>query len=115
MTYRDFTIQGDYVERTKGIPTGSYETVFNNPGTFTSDGSNRLGVTYDHRFRTGLTLTGRVGYDDIYEDGEYVYDWAEEEGDPEDRMGRVGLGLQPLLPAVRRPGLRRAPAGCHPP
>ncbi len=84
VTFGDFTVHGDYVERTKGIPTASYETVFNDPGTFTSDGSKRLGVTYDHRFRSGLALTSRVGYDDIYEDGEYVYDWAEEEGDPED-------------------------------
>ena len=84
VTYRSFTFNGDYVERTKGIPTGSYETTFNDPGTFTSDGSTRLGVTYDRRFRTGLALTSRVGYEDIYEDGEYVYDWAEEEGDPQD-------------------------------
>ena len=83
VTYRDLTFQGDYTERTKGIPTGAYETNFNDPGNFTSDGSARLGVTYDRRFGSGLALTGRVGYDDIYEDGEYVYDWAEE-GDPQD-------------------------------
>ena len=84
VTFRDFTINGNYTERTKGIPTGSYETVFNDPGNFTLDGSHRLGVTYAHRFRSGLELTSRAGYDDIYEDGEYVYDWAEEEGDPVD-------------------------------
>ena len=84
VTFRDFTFNGDYTERTKGIPTGSYETVFNDPGNFTVDGSHRLGVTYVHRFQNGLEITSRGGYDDIYEDGEYVYDWAEEEGDPAD-------------------------------
>ena len=83
VTFHDFTINGDFTERTKGIPTGSYETVFNDPGNFTLDGGHRLGVTYAHRFRGGLELTSRAGYDDIYEDGEYVYDWAEE-GDPAD-------------------------------
>jgi iron complex outermembrane receptor protein len=89
VTYRDFTVQADYVSRTKGIPTGSYDTAFNEPGTFTTDGSIRLGAIYDHRFRSGLALTGRVGYDDIYEDGEYVYDWAEEEGDPPDLVTNI--------------------------
>jgi len=89
VSFRDFTIQGDYVLRTKGIPTASYETLFNDAGNFTDDGSIRLGVAYDHRFTSGLVFTGRVGYDDIYEDGEYVYDWAEEEGDPPDLVTNI--------------------------
>jgi iron complex outermembrane receptor protein len=36
----DFTFQGSYAVRTKGIPTASYETTFNDPGTFTADGSD---------------------------------------------------------------------------
>ena len=89
VSFGDFTVQGDFTERTKGIPTASYETVFNDAGTFTTDGSKRLGVSYEHRSRGGLGITGRVGYDDIYEDGEYVYDWAEEEGDPADLVTYV--------------------------
>lgn len=89
MSVNDFTVHGSYLSRTKGIPTASYETAFNTPDTFTTDGSMRVGVTYDHRFNTGVVLTSRVGYDNIYEDGEYIYDWAEEEGDPEDLVANI--------------------------
>ncbi len=82
-TFGDFTIVGNYAERMKGIPTASYGTTFNQRGNFTLDGTVRVGVTYEHRFQEGVSLTARVGVDDLYEDGEYIYDWAEE-GDPED-------------------------------
>jgi iron complex outermembrane receptor protein len=77
LRFNDFTVQGAYQNRKKGIPTASYETVFNDPGTFTMEGSARLGITYDRRFDSGLALTGRLGYDDIHEDGEYVYVYDE--------------------------------------
>ena len=89
LSFHGFTVLGDSVSRRKGIPTASYATVFNDADTFTVDGSTRVGVTYDHRFNTGLVLSSRVGYDDIHEDGEYVYDWAEEEGDPQDLVTNI--------------------------
>lgn len=83
VTFHGFTFRGDYVKRTKGIPTGSYGSAFGTAANFTSDASKRLGVIHERRFRSGLQLTSRVGYDSIYEDGEYLYDWAED-SDPED-------------------------------
>ena len=73
LRFDELTIHASYVSRTKGIPTAAFETVFNDPRTFTVDDRAQLGVAFDHRFDTGLVLTSRVAYDNISYEGEYYY------------------------------------------
>lgn len=63
-TYRDFTFESVYAERTKGIPTGAFDTNFNDPSTKTTDGHSYLDARYDHDLggRTGLMVRAFADY-----------------------------------------------------
>ena len=74
ISYRDFTVMGVFGSRRKGIPTGSYGTVFNDQRNRTVDNRGFLDVGYEHAFAGGLDLTARVYYDQYDYDGRYVYD-----------------------------------------
>jgi outer membrane receptor for ferrienterochelin and colicins len=74
ITYGDFTVLGAFGSRLKGIPTGSYGTVFNDRRNRTIDNRGFLDVAYEHSFADGLDLTARVYYDQYGYDGHYVYD-----------------------------------------
>jgi outer membrane receptor protein involved in Fe transport len=64
-TFRDFTFEGLYDERTKGIPTGAFDTDFNDPGSKTTDGHSYLDARYDHVLGTKTDLAARA-YADYY-------------------------------------------------
>jgi iron complex outermembrane receptor protein len=61
---RDFTFEGLYDERTKGIPTGAFGTDFNDPASKTTDGHSYLDARYDHDLggRTGLAARAYADY-----------------------------------------------------
>jgi len=76
-SFRDFTLTGAYSSRKKGLPTGSYDTVFNNPNTFTIDERGYIELKYEHSY-TGLAdISARVSYDSYKYDADYMYDWAD--------------------------------------
>ena len=81
MSYKDFTLTGAYVSRKKGIPTGAFDTVFDNPNTFTKDERGYIDLKYEHSFPGLADITARVSYDFYKYDGDYIYDWADP-GDP---------------------------------
>lgn len=83
VSYRDFNLQGAFVSREKGIPTGAYETVFNSPRNRTVDERAYLNLKYEHTFFDQLDVMGRAYYDHYLYDGDYLYDYAEP-GDPPD-------------------------------
>ena len=62
-----------YVERTKGIPTASYGTDFNEPGNRTTDERGYVDLQYSSRIAGGAELTLRTYYDWYRYDGEYLY------------------------------------------
>ena len=83
ISYKGFTLTGAYVSRKKGIPTGAYDTVFNNANTFTKDERGYIDLKYEHSFPGLADITARVSYDSYKYDADYIYDWADP-GDPPD-------------------------------
>jgi outer membrane receptor protein involved in Fe transport len=73
ISFRDLTLRSIYGTRDKGIPTGSYGTVFNNPGNRTRDTHGYLDLQYEHTFADSLNALARVFYDRYAYHGTYVY------------------------------------------
>jgi len=70
---RGFTLQGAYGAREKGIPTGAYETIFNNPGTRATDTHGYLDLHYEHTFANSVNLLARAFVDRYAYQGTYLY------------------------------------------
>ena len=81
ISYMDFTLEGGRNKRDKVIPTGAYEVVFNDPGTYTTDEQYFIGLKYDHTFENQHNILARVNYDHYNYYGAYIYDWGEIEPD----------------------------------
>jgi outer membrane receptor for ferrienterochelin and colicin len=62
-----------YIERTKGVPTASYGTDFNNPGNRTTDGRGYVDLQYGTRLAGGVELSIRTYYDWYGYDADYLY------------------------------------------
>lgn len=67
-------LQAAYVSREKGIPTGSYGTVFDDIDNHTLDERGWIELSGAHEDPGRYELRGRVGYDVYYYGGTYVYD-----------------------------------------
>lgn len=81
----DFSLQGGFLSREKGIPTAPFDTVFNTTRTRTVDEHGYVDLKYDHEFANQLGLSTRLYYDRFYFRGDFLYD---------DESMR---GLQPFL------------------
>ncbi len=68
-----FQLAAAYIERTKGVPTASYGTDFNNPGNRTTDDRGYVDLQYVSRFTGGAELTLRTYYDWYRYDADYLY------------------------------------------
>ncbi|MBI5605353.1 MAG: TonB-dependent receptor [Deltaproteobacteria bacterium] len=68
--YQDFTLQALYGSRQKGIPTGAFDTVFNDPATFTVDNRGYLDLKYE-RSLDQWNVMGRLFYDHYNYYGDY--------------------------------------------
>jgi len=77
LSFRDFRFQALYGSREKGVPTGAYGTVFNDPRTRTTDVRELLDLQFDHTFRNKWQVAGRLFYDVYNYDATYVYDYSE--------------------------------------
>jgi outer membrane cobalamin receptor len=73
ISFRNLTLRSIYGTREKAIPTASYGTVFNNPGTRTRDTHGYLDLQYEHMFADSLSALFRVFYDRYAYHGTYVY------------------------------------------
>jgi len=67
-------VQGAFVQREKGIPTGSYDTVFDHPENRTLDQRGWLTLEYRGGDGERHELRGRVAWDHYAYRGTYVYD-----------------------------------------
>jgi outer membrane receptor for ferrienterochelin and colicins len=76
VSWGDFTLQGVYGSRDKGIPTASFGTVFNATDTRTVDERAYVDLTYARELGHGWNLTSRTYYDLFNNDGTYVYDYS---------------------------------------
>ncbi len=73
LSWNGIKLEGGWVERTKHIPTGSFNTVFGDPRNSTVDGNYYVSATLDHTFENDVTLNAEVSYDTIGYKGRYVY------------------------------------------
>lgn len=73
VSFRDFTLQAAYGTREKGIPTGAYDTLFNNPGTRTTDAHGYVDLRYQHTFAKSWDILARTFYDRYSYQGTYLY------------------------------------------
>ena len=83
VSWRGLTVQGVYGSRDKQIPTASFATVFDAPGTQTTDKREYLDLTYDRNLWNGWSLTGRGYYDQYHNDGHYISDDSARGGPPD--------------------------------
>ncbi|MBZ5633003.1 MAG: TonB-dependent receptor [Acidobacteriia bacterium] len=72
-----FTFQGVYGSRDKHIPTGSFATVFNDPGSHTVDMRSYADLQYQHKIAGGWQLAARLYFDKYDYEGTYVYSSAD--------------------------------------
>ena len=71
LSYRDFTLQGGYIRREKGNPTGQFSatnsgffsTTFNDPRLRTTDERSYTALKYDHSFAEVVDVTAQIYYD----------------------------------------------------
>jgi iron complex outermembrane receptor protein len=72
----DFTLTGLLSSRKKGIPTGAYQTVFNNPNSRTIDERGYLNLGYRKVYSDSIDVSAHLFYDHYRYDGVYVTDNA---------------------------------------
>lgn len=76
LSYGDFSLEGVFVRRQKQIPTGSFETVFNDPRTQTNDQAGFVYLNYDHTFDNQLNLKSRISYNTYRYKGDFPTDFS---------------------------------------
>lgn len=69
----DFSVTLTQGERVKGIPTASFEQVFNDRRSQTIDTRTNLGIEYKHAFDQSLNVTGRFYSGRYVYQGDYIY------------------------------------------
>lgn len=72
LSFHNFTLEGAYVSREKGIPTGSFETDFNDPRNRTVDEHGYADLRYSKDFEDGLGIDARMFYDLTRYKGDYI-------------------------------------------
>jgi outer membrane receptor for ferrienterochelin and colicins len=72
--YQSFTMDAGYHVREKGVPTGSFETVFDHPDNQTEDLTAFINARHVHEFSDELELTTRLSYGRYEFNGQYIYE-----------------------------------------
>ena len=66
LSYHGFTVQGLYSDRNKGVPTGYYGSLFNDPQTLNIDTHQYLSLSYQHSIGHKWELSARTSYDEAH-------------------------------------------------
>jgi len=61
--YKDFTLEGAFVDRVKGNPTAQYATTFDSPRLRTDDDRSYVTLKYAHKFDYDIDASANVYYD----------------------------------------------------
>jgi iron complex outermembrane receptor protein len=83
--YGSWSLAGFFDDRSKQVPTASFDTIFNDPGEETRDRRGYLELSYEHDLSATVELQARAFYDDYLYRGAYPYDLAP----PGDQPNRV--------------------------
>jgi iron complex outermembrane receptor protein len=67
-------LQAGFGSRRKTIPTGAFETIFDDPRTRTRDARTFVDLQFTHRVRPRTTVLFRAAYDHYEYDGSYAYE-----------------------------------------
>jgi outer membrane receptor for ferrienterochelin and colicins len=73
VSFHGFTYQGIYSARSKGIPTGAFGTLFNDPRSHTFDNERYQSIGYQHSIRKGWDVAARTSVSRYVYDGTFVY------------------------------------------
>jgi outer membrane receptor for ferrienterochelin and colicins len=76
LTYGHFRLEGLYGSRVKGVPTGEFGTLFNDPATQVLDARGYLDLQYERNFGGDWGVLGRAYYDRYPFSGTYIYDMS---------------------------------------
>lgn len=76
VSWKDFSFEGNYINREKGIPTGSYGTIFGDDRAKTVNQRGYANLRFAHTFENQLELTANVFYDYFAYDGDYPLDYS---------------------------------------
>jgi iron complex outermembrane receptor protein len=82
-SWGDFSLLLTHTGSEKGIPTGAWDTVFGDPRTRVWDDTTLVGLTFDRALSERYAVRARVAYSHYNYDGQFVYDYAEEEEEPD--------------------------------
>ncbi|NOY57996.1 MAG: TonB-dependent receptor [Calditrichaeota bacterium] len=80
ISFKEFKLQAFMNSREKGIPTGAWGVVFNNPHSKTLDENQQLQLEYSHSIGVDKNIMLRAYYDHYYYNGVYPYE-DEEDGE----------------------------------
>jgi len=80
LSFRDFTLQGSFISREKGIPTAPYGTVFNTTRTRSVDERAYVDLVYNTELANHLNLTAKLYYDRYAYRGDFLYQYPDKEG-----------------------------------
>ncbi len=73
---KPFVFTTVYSKRKKGVPTASYESVFNDHRYFTEEEYFYFDVKYEDRLKKWLKLTTRASYNYFYDIGHFPFDYS---------------------------------------
>jgi outer membrane receptor for ferrienterochelin and colicins len=73
LSYKGFMLEGAYVSRTKGIPTGAYETRINDPRNKTLDQRGYIDLGYTYAIDQQSAVQASIYYDSYSYNGRYTY------------------------------------------
>jgi outer membrane receptor for ferrienterochelin and colicin len=76
LSYMGFMLEGAYVSRTKGIPTGAFETRFNDQRNRTLDQRGYIDLGYNHNLGWQSSVQAKIYYDTYSYRGIYTYEDA---------------------------------------
>ena len=100
--YGAFSVQGIYVARDKGIPTGAYEVDFNDSRSQSADEYNMIEASYEHALNPQSQLTARVSHHANRYEGDWPYENEVWPDDSDTRSLRTDLQLRYDLRAYNR-------------
>ncbi len=87
--YDKFSLNGFFSSRKKAIPTAAYETVFNDPATFTLDRIGLLDLKYDDKITADKSIMGRIFYDYTFYCGDWPFELVQK-----DKVNGLSYGVE---------------------
>jgi len=71
LRYSDFSLEGGFSSRHKGVPTGAFGTIFNDPGFKTTDDRGYVNFEFQHKFESDWSVSAHAAYDHYHYYGDY--------------------------------------------